>query len=107
MGLLDFLRKLKRPETEARIIVLGLDNAGKTTILRKLSDQDITQVTPTQGFNIKSLAHGDFKLKVWDIGGEGESGQYCLIDYVFACLSVRESERVCGSMRMSLSVALF
>jgi len=34
MGLLSFLRKLKRTESEARIIVLGLDNAGKTTILR-------------------------------------------------------------------------
>ena len=70
MGLLDFLRKLKRPETEARLLVLGLDNSGKTTILKKLSEEDITQVTPTQGFNIKSLAHGEFKLNVWDIGGK-------------------------------------
>ncbi len=69
MGLLDFLRKLKRPETEARLLILGLDNSGKTTILKKLSEEDITQVTPTQGFNIKSLAHGEFKLNVWDIGG--------------------------------------
>jgi small GTP-binding protein len=55
---------------EARILVLGLDNAGKTTILKKLSDEEITHIMPTQGFNIKSLSKEGFKLNVWDIGGE-------------------------------------
>lgn len=55
---------------QARILILGLDNAGKTTILRKLSEEDITTITPTQGFNIKSLVHNGFKLNVWDIGGQ-------------------------------------
>lgn len=70
MGLLDFLRKLKKVESEARILILGLDNAGKTTIVKKLSEEDITSITPTQGFNVKSLTHGDFKLNMWDIGGK-------------------------------------
>jgi len=55
MGLLSQLRVLKKKSGEARILVLGLDNAGKTTILRQLSQEDITTVNPTQGFNIKSL----------------------------------------------------
>jgi ADP-ribosylation factor-like protein 3 len=70
MGLLTLLRKLKRTDKEARILVLGLDNAGKTTILKKLADEDITHTMPTQGFNIKSVVHEGFKLNVWDIGGE-------------------------------------
>jgi len=70
MGLLTLLRKLKRTDKEARILVLGLDNAGKTTILKKLSDEDIAHIMPTQGFNIKSLMHDGFKLNVWDIGGQ-------------------------------------
>merc|ERR1711865_79452 len=70
MGLLSLLRKLKKSDGEARILVLGLDNAGKTTILKKLSDEDIATITPTQGFNIKSLMHEGFKLNVWDIGGQ-------------------------------------
>ena len=70
MGLLSLLRKLKRSDKEARILVLGLDNAGKTTILKKLSEESITHVAPTQGFNIKSLVHNGFKLNVWDIGGK-------------------------------------
>ena len=40
------------------------------TILKKLSDEDITQIMPTQGFTIKSLMHEGFKLNVWDIGGQ-------------------------------------
>jgi ADP-ribosylation factor-like protein 3 len=51
-------------------LVLGLDNSGKTTILKKLSDEDIEHIQPTQGFNIKSLMHDGFKLNVWDIGGQ-------------------------------------
>merc|ERR1719443_2031378 len=70
MGLLSLLRRLKKDDKEARILVLGLDNAGKTTILKKLSDEDVSHIMPTQGFNIKSLIHDGFKLNVWDIGGQ-------------------------------------
>ncbi|CAG9332401.1 unnamed protein product [Blepharisma stoltei] len=70
MGLLSLLRSLKQNDREARILVLGLDNAGKTTILRALSEEDINHIIPTQGFNIKSLVHEGFKLNVWDIGGQ-------------------------------------
>ena len=55
MGLLGLIRKLQKSDNEARILVLGLDNAGKTTILKTLSEESIETITPTQGFNIKSL----------------------------------------------------
>jgi ADP-ribosylation factor-like protein 3 len=70
MGLLDLLRKLRRSEREVRILMLGLDNAGKTTALKKLSDEDITTIMPTQGFNVKSLLQDGFKLNLWDVGGQ-------------------------------------
>eukprot|EP01065_Artemidia_motanka_P042223 TRINITY_DN561_c0_g1_i2.p2 TRINITY_DN561_c0_g1~~TRINITY_DN561_c0_g1_i2.p2 ORF type:complete len:179 (+),score=81.80 TRINITY_DN561_c0_g1_i2:72-608(+) len=70
MGLLSLLRKMKRSDKEPRILILGLDNAGKTTILKKLADEDISQISPTQGFNIKSLQHDGVKLNMWDIGGQ-------------------------------------
>merc|ERR1712187_610590 len=70
MGLLSILKKMKAQEKEARILMLGLDNAGKTTILKKLSEEDISHVMPTQDFNVKSLVHEGFKLNVWDIGGQ-------------------------------------
>lgn len=53
-----------------RILVLGLDNSGKTTILRALSNESVEEITPTKGFNIKNLVHEGFKLNVWDVGGQ-------------------------------------
>merc|ERR1719163_578731 len=76
MGLLKLLRSLKKNEKEARILVVGLDNAGKTTILKAMSDEKIEDIMPTQGFNIKSLTHDGFKLNVWDIGGQREIRPY-------------------------------
>ena len=70
MGLLSMLRALKKSNKELRILLLGLDNAGKTSCLKKLSDEEISHIMPTQGFNIKSLQQEGFKLNVWDIGGQ-------------------------------------
>uniref|UniRef100_A0A8C5DF90 ADP-ribosylation factor-like protein 3 n=1 Tax=Gouania willdenowi TaxID=441366 RepID=A0A8C5DF90_GOUWI len=71
MGLLSILRRLKQsPDQEVRLLLLGLDNAGKTTLLKQLAAEDISHITPTQGFNIKSVQSDGFKLNVWDIGGQ-------------------------------------
>ncbi|XP_065071256.1 ADP-ribosylation factor-like protein 3 [Rhopilema esculentum] len=71
MGLLSLLRKLKsRDIQDMRILLLGLDNAGKTTILKALASEDISHIQPTQGFNIKSVQSAGIRLNVWDIGGQ-------------------------------------
>lgn len=68
-GLFSLLKKLRRADKEARILVLGLDNAGKTSLLKRLSEGDVTEVKPTQGFNIKTVQKEGIKLNLWDIGG--------------------------------------
>ncbi|CAB0007370.1 unnamed protein product [Nesidiocoris tenuis] len=76
-GLLSILRRLKSsPDKEMRILLLGLDNAGKTTLLKRLASEDINHVTPTQGFNIKTVQSEGFKLNVWDIGGQKKIRPY-------------------------------
>lgn len=40
----------------------GLDNAGKTTILKKLKGEDISSISPTLGFNIKTLIRDGWVL---------------------------------------------
>jgi ADP-ribosylation factor-like protein 3 len=70
MGLFSFLRSLKKSNREMRILVLGLDNAGKTSFLKNLGDEEISNIKPTQGFNVKTVSKDGIKLTVWDIGGQ-------------------------------------
>ncbi|KAI8455674.1 ADP-ribosylation factor-like protein 2-like protein [Phakopsora pachyrhizi] len=65
MGLLTIVRKHRRKEREIRVLVLGLDNAGKTTIVRRLKgEKDLSKVKPTLGFNIDTLMHKNFSLNI-------------------------------------------
>lgn len=70
MGLHTILKKLRRKEKEVRVLILGLDNAGKTTLLKRLNGEDTSEVSPTLGFNIKTLEHRGFRLNMWDVGGQ-------------------------------------
>jgi len=71
MGLLSLLKRLKRDDNkEGRILVLGLDNSGKTSVMKRMSSENIEEITPTQGFNVKSITQDGFKLNLWDIGGQ-------------------------------------
>lgn len=56
--------------------MLGLDNAGKTTILKKFNGEDINTISPTLGFNIKTLEHRGFRLNMWDVGGQKSLRSY-------------------------------
>ncbi|ORX44072.1 CPS1 protein [Hesseltinella vesiculosa] len=55
---------------EMRVLMLGLDAAGKTTILYKLKlNQSVTTI-PTVGFNVESVTYKNVKFNVWDVGGQ-------------------------------------
>jgi len=50
--------------------MLGLDAAGKTTILYKLKlNQGVTTI-PTVGFNVETVTYKNVKFNVWDVGGQ-------------------------------------
>lgn len=53
-----------------RLLILGLDNAGKTTVVKRFNGEDTSEIAPTLGFNIVTLSYRDFKLTCWDIGGQ-------------------------------------
>lgn len=52
--------------------MLGLDNAGKTTILYKLKMGEVVQTTPTIGFNVETVQHKNCTFSVWDVGGQDQ-----------------------------------
>jgi ADP-ribosylation factor-like protein 2 len=70
------LLQVKEQEKEIRILILGLDNAGKTTIVKKLCGQPIDEIEPTLGFQIQTLEYNDYKLNLWDIGGQSSIRAY-------------------------------
>ena len=70
MGLLKILRKIKLKEHQVRLLTLGLDNSGKTTIIKSILGQDPTSTSPTLGFTINTLKYGNNTINFWDIGGQ-------------------------------------
>jgi len=56
--------------TEMRILMVGLDAAGKTTILYKLKLGEIITTIPTIGFNVETVDYNHTKFTVWDVGGQ-------------------------------------
>lgn len=55
---------------EMKILMLGLDNAGKTTILYKLKLNKIKTSAPTVGFNVETVTYKNVKFNMWDVGGQ-------------------------------------
>ena len=51
-------------------MLLGLANAGKTTILYKLQLGEVIAAHPTIGSNVEEIVHGRIRLQVWDLGGQ-------------------------------------
>jgi len=55
---------------EMRILMVGLDAAGKTTILYKLKLGEIVTTIPTIGFNVETVDYKNISFTVWDVGGQ-------------------------------------
>jgi hypothetical protein len=65
----DIFQDLVHPR-EVRILMLGLDGSGKTTILYKLKLGEVLLAVPTIGFNIETVEFRGLIWNVWDIGGQ-------------------------------------
>ncbi|OQO05825.1 hypothetical protein B0A48_09920 [Cryoendolithus antarcticus] len=70
--MLSTLRKARLKDKEMRILMLGLDNAGKTTIVKRIMNEDVNSVSPTLGFIIKTIDFDGYKLNIspGDVGGQ-------------------------------------
>jgi len=55
---------------DMRILMVGLDAAGKTTILYKLKLGEIVTTIPTIGFNVETVEYKKINFTVWDVGGQ-------------------------------------
>jgi GTPase SAR1 family protein len=55
---------------EKRILLLGLDNAGKTSLLYHIRDNQFKDTVPTVGLNIEHIQYKRYSLTFWDVGGQ-------------------------------------
>mmetsp|Transcript_15614 Transcript_15614/g.37873 ORF Transcript_15614/g.37873 Transcript_15614/m.37873 type:complete len:182 (-) Transcript_15614:33-578(-) len=73
MFLLDWinyiLQALGLSNKEARIVVLGLDNAGKSTLVHKLCKNEVRAFVPTTKAQAQTFTLGGVEFTAWDLGG--------------------------------------
>ncbi|GAA0162559.1 G-protein [Lithospermum erythrorhizon] len=55
---------------EYKIVVVGLENAGKTTTLYKLHLGEVVTTPPTVGSNVEELVYNNIRFEVWDLAGQ-------------------------------------
>ena len=55
---------------QSKIVMVGLDAAGKTTVLYKLQLGEVITTAPTIGFNVETIQYKKLEMTVWDIGGQ-------------------------------------
>lgn len=55
---------------ERRLLLVGLDNAGKTTVMYRMHVGKPVTTVPTVGFNIETVKYKKLTLNLWDVGGQ-------------------------------------
>ena len=84
---------------EKRLLMVGLDAAGKTTILYKLKLGDVVTTIPTIGFNVETVEYKNVSFGVWDIGGQDKirplwNHYYENVDGVIFVVDSNDTERI-------------
>ena len=97
---LSILGKMKDGEGEGvdkKILFLGLDNAGKTTLLFKMKDDEFKETVPTVGLNVEQIKYRSMTLTLWDVGGQARKlwkHYYDKVDGLIFVVDSTDSERL-------------
>lgn len=58
--------------TQMELVVIGLENSGKSTLVSQLCNGEPEEQGPTIGLDIKNFKKGRIDIKCWDLGGQGK-----------------------------------
>ena len=71
------LKKMKDAAVESRkedqdrkVLFLGLDNAGKSTLLFQMKDNQFKETVPTVGLNVEQITYRGHSFTLWDVSGQ-------------------------------------
>ncbi|KIM27602.1 hypothetical protein M408DRAFT_330030 [Serendipita vermifera MAFF 305830] len=94
-SLFDSLASLTgwRTNQDVRILIIGLDASGKSTILYQLHLGEVVATIPTIGFNVETVVYKNIKLILWDLGGQSSIRSYwrCYFQNTSAIIYVIDS----------------
>jgi len=95
----SFLYKIGLLQKKASIIVVGLDNAGKTTLLYKLKHGTVRTFVPSQRAQMHELVVGNVNFQAWDLGGHKEvrhiwQEYYVRVDAIIFMVDSADYERM-------------
>jgi ADP-ribosylation factor-like protein 5B len=84
---------------EHKIIIVGLDNAGKTTILYQFLMNEVVHTSPTIGSNVEEVRWKNLHFVMWDIGGQESLRQawstyYASTNFLILVVDSTDRERI-------------
>uniref|UniRef100_A0A8D0B1U7 ADP-ribosylation factor-like 13b n=1 Tax=Sander lucioperca TaxID=283035 RepID=A0A8D0B1U7_SANLU len=65
----NWLKRWREPARKVTLVMVGLDNAGKTATVRGIQGENPEDVAPTVGFSKVDLKQGKFDVTIFDLGG--------------------------------------
>ena len=94
-----FWDRLFATQQEMRLVIVGLDAAGKTTIMFKMQLDEYVKVAPTVGFNTEDVKIKNVNIKVFDLSGQVKmrkvwSYYYSNIEGIIFVVDASHTERI-------------
>ncbi|TNV75666.1 hypothetical protein FGO68_gene9750 [Halteria grandinella] len=74
-----------------KVLFLGLDNAGKSTLLFQLKDKSFRETVPTVGLNVEEITYRGLSLTLWDVSGQASRLWKHYFDKINAIIFVVDS----------------